>query len=123
MARWESAPLAEETTPRWASAPIEGEPAKDTKAATPQMGAIQSIAQSDDDHRLALKQGVNPNSTSQYFPNQPQRLGDLEEFEWGQGYKLDGKETMINPKTDFVARDPSGKMAVYARNKDTNESA
>jgi hypothetical protein len=98
-------------------------PATKAAAPTPQMGAIQSIAQSDEDHRTALKQGVNPNATSEYFPNKPQRLGDLEEFEWGQGYKLDGKETMINPKTDFVARDPSGKMAVYARNKDTNESA
>ncbi len=88
---------------------------------SPQMGTLQSIAQSDEDHRVALKQGVNPNATSEYFPNKPQRLGDLEEFEWGQGYKLDGKETLINPKTDFVARDSSGKMGVFARNKDTNE--
>lgn len=117
---WQDDPI--EARP-WEADPIEGKPAAKAATPSPQMGSIQSIAQSDEDHRLALKQGVNPNSTSEYFPNKPQRLGDLEEFEWGQGYKLDGKETMINPKTDFVARDPSGKMAVYARNKNTDESA
>jgi hypothetical protein len=126
MARWEEAPLAEAEgsgsgqAPKWASAPIES-PAPANRPMTLSEGS-QSLVQSDQDFNLALKQGVNPNSTSKYFPTAPQRLGDLEEFEWGQGYKLGGEEKFINPKTDFVARDPdTGKMAVYARNKDTNE--
>jgi len=91
------------------------------------------------DAELAARQGVNPYATSKYFPakgmsssplaaaapnNAPQRLGDLEEFEWGQGYKSPtGDERFINPKTDFVARDPAtNKLAVYARNAQVNEN-
>src|SRR5688572_10928901 len=82
-----------------------------------------SVMQAHTDAEAAALQGVSPHVTSKYFPEPPTRLGDMEEFDWGPGYKgANGEILRINPQTDFIARDPDGRMGVYARNKETDES-
>lgn len=91
-------------------------------------GGSAGLLQGHYDAELAARQGVNPHAMSPSFPekseNKPVRLGDLEEHDFGQAYTdAKGKLTAINKKTDFLARDPdTGKMAVYARNSQTDEN-
>lgn len=98
-----------------------------------------TLLQSHHDAELAARQGVNPNALSKYFPaqdhsssplagvapkNAPKKLGYLDEgAEFPVYVTSDGQAYRINPKTDFLARDPdTGHMAVYARNEQTDEN-
>jgi hypothetical protein len=91
-------------------------------------GGSAGLLQGHYDAELAARQGVNPHAMSPSFPekpeNKPVRLGDLEEHDFGQAYTdAKGELKAINKKTDFLARDPeTGKMAVYARNAQTDEN-
>jgi hypothetical protein len=85
---------------------------------------VDVAAQAQADADLARKQKVSNYALSPNAPKQPTRLGDFQQFEWGEGYHgvdpATGKpaELRINPAKDFVARDPeTGKLAVYARHE------
>jgi len=108
----------------WGADPIES-------PAPPLDAGLQSLR----DAEAAALQGVSPHATSKLFgggvfatpkevqANKPVRLGDLDEGAEFPVYRTPaGQEFRVNPKTDFMARDPdTGRMAVYARNAEVNE--
>lgn len=140
-AAWERAPVVGQQAqatqlPRADDTPVAGAPGQGRAAtleaphAAPEpISPFAGFLRSHYDNELAARQGVNPNALSQYFHDKPEnkvvKLGELEETDAGQFYRLNGQgePLIINHKTDFIARDPeTQKMAVYARNALTDES-
>lgn len=126
---WQDDPVVDAPAagqPRWASDPVVGAAkpqAYSPSTAPPSFAeASKHLYDAEMEGRRLARQGVSPNVFSQYAPAKPQKLGELEEFEWGQGYRGVNPQTgqreelRINPQTDFVGADPeTGKPAVFAR--------
>jgi hypothetical protein len=79
--------------------------------------ASKAMLQGELEGRNLARQGVSPHAFSQYAPAKPQKLGDVEEYDFGPAYKgPNGELLRINPQTDFLANDPeTGREAVFAR--------
>ena len=136
---WEAAPVigagpGVRATEHYApGAPLEISTGQHAAAGVNAPFVAPSPEQSHQDNAAALMQGVSPYATSKYFPSSPDMapkfLGHVEDMEGGQGfpvYSLNDKgdeHLRVNPKTDFMARHPeTGRMAVYSRTAQTNES-